>query len=642
MRRAVILTALLAVLLPVISPFRATVTAASPKGADQAAAKLAERAKKIEVNDRYYHGVGYGETDEDAKNAALQDLCSKISLSIAGIATSKETLDDEEYSNVGIISTFATLSNTERIDLSTEPGKWKVFLYVEKSQVENDMAMRDERIRTLVEQAKSLESRLEIGSALKYYNWAYALSKCTQRPTMLDMDGKAKVAREWLDGHINTIFTNLDVTLAGVTEDPASDLDPYVVTLNINYGGQPVADLDFSYINDGLKVTGQHVKNGKAELAFSKLPAKKIDMTVEHMYQDGVTEYDTELKTIFKARGVKPFPKAKLEIPCKGVTPEKFEVKERKLTKEEAREAKAAAEMAPPVAAPVITRIQTQQLGDSRGHNLAMAMEKIWDAIGVGSFASVRDLFTTDGYALFLKMMQSGKVKKAAVKPELKIELAGNYVVGKSLPVTVTYNGGHKVSEEIVCRFNSDNKIESVAYALSRRAEDDIFKQNAWDLSARYAILHFMEDYQTAYALKRLDYIKSIYSDDAVIISGVRKDNSRKSTDSGRYFMTDEFTYTRETKDEFIKKLDSQFFGPKAKRYIKLTFEDNEIREQSGIYQNIFWIEIKQFYSSSDYNDVGYLSLMIDMRQADPTIKVRTWAPGKIPLKDLMSRFTIE
>lgn len=640
MRRAVISAALLAVLLLVMSPFGGVAMAATPKGDKEAAAKIARRAATIKESERYYHGVGYGETDEEAKRAALQDLCSKISMSYGGLAASKETLDDEKYVNEWVMSTFVTLSNTERIDISTVPGKWEVLLYVERSQVENDMAMRDERIRTLVEQGKSLESRLEIGSALKYFSWAYALSKCTQRPTMLDMDGnKAYEASNWLNSHINTILTNLDVTLDGVVEDPDNELDPYVVTLNISYEGQPVADLDFSYINDGIKKPDQHVKNGKAELAFAKLPANKIDIMVEHLYQDRATEHDTELKTILAAKRVTPFPKANLEIPCKGVTPAKFEVKERKFTKAEVREVKAAAEIAPPVAAPVIERVQTQQLGDSRGHNLALAMEKIWDAIGTGSFSSLRDLFTTDGYALFLKMMQSGKVKKAATKPDLKIELAGNYVVGKSLPVTVTYKGGHKVSEEIVCRFNADDKIESVAYALTRRAEDDIFRQNDWSLPARYAILHFMEDYQTAYALKRLDYIKSIYSDDAIIIRGKRTDKGGRSTDSGNFFITDEFTYTKETKDEFIETLRKQF---NDKKYIKLTFEDNEIREQSGVYNNIFWIEIKQFYSSNNYNDQGYLTLMIDMREADPTIKVRTWAPGKIPLKELMRRYTME
>jgi hypothetical protein len=116
------------------------------------------------------------------------------------------------------------------------------------------------------------------------------------------------------------------------------------------------------------------------------------------------------------------------------------------------------------------------------------------------------------------------------------------------------------------------------------------------------------------------------------------KQKGGRSTDTGHYFMTDEFTYTKETKDQFLETLARQFAD---KKYIKLTFEDNEIREQSGVYRNIFWIEIKQFYSSSNYNDQGYLTLMIDMRQADPTIKVRTWAPGKLPLKELMQRYSV-
>lgn len=33
---------------------------------------------------------------------------------------------------------------------------------------------------------------------------------------------------------------------------------------------------------------------------------------------------------------------------------------------------------------------------------------------------------------------------------------------------------------------------------------------------------------------------------------------------------------------------------------------------------------------------------MIDMREENPLIKVRTWAPDKVPLPELMKRFTIE
>lgn len=633
MTRAVLLTALLGV----VVAFSGVRMSAEPLPAkEENVSKAARRAASIKENKRYYHAVGYGETADEADRDAINGLCKNINMTVGGVALSKETLDSEQFSDEGVISTFVTLSNTERIDISTTPGQWEVLRYVEKAQVQNDMAMRDERIRTLVEQGLSLEKRLEIGGALKYFNWAYALSKCTQKPTMLDINKKAYDARTWLESHINTVFSTLSVSLGEVEELP-DELDPFLVNLSISYGGQPVADLDFSYINNGIVVPDQHVKNGRASLAFEKLPADKIILGVAYKYEEEGSQYDPELRTIFSARRAASFPKANIEIPCKGATAAKFEVKERKLSKAEAREAKAAAAIAPAVADPLIERIETTPLVDSRGHRLASAMGKVWEAVGSGALAGIRDLFTPDGYALFLKMMQSGKVKQAVSKPDLRIELAGDYVVGKSLPVTVTYQGGHKVAEEIVCRFNSDDKIESVAYALTKRAEDDIFRQNEWSLPARYTILHFMEDYQTAYALKRLDYIKSIYSDDAVIIRGKLKEKSGSKTDSGNYFLTNKYTYTTETKDQFVETLRKQFA---EKRYIKLTFEDNEIKEQSGIYNDIYWIEIKQFYSSSNYNDQGYLSLMIDMREAAPVIKVRTWAPGKIPLKDLMSRYT--
>lgn len=42
----------------------------------------------------------------------------------------------------------------------------------------------------------------------------------------------------------------------------------------------------------------------------------------------------------------------------------------------------------------------------------------------------------------------------------------------------------------------------------------------SWEEDSRICLIRFLEDYQTAYALKRLDYIESIFSDDAWIITG--------------------------------------------------------------------------------------------------------------------------
>ena len=50
-------------------------------------------------------------------------------------------------------------------------------------------------------------------------------------------------------------------------------------------------------------------------------------------------------------------------------------------------------------------------------------------------------------------------------------------------------------------------------------AETDILCKGDWPEEVRMAILQFMENYKTAYSLKRLKYIESIFADDAIIIA---------------------------------------------------------------------------------------------------------------------------
>lgn len=586
-----------------------------------------KRADAIKENKRYYSGIGYGRTSEEADRFAVEDLCKNISMKVGASAISVETESSEKYTSTAFMSTFVSLSNPERLDISSKEGKWIVFRYIEREQVMSDMAIRDDRIRTLIEQGKTVEKRLEIGSALKYFNWAYTLSQTSIKPVDILEDGKSIHADIWLENHINAIFGNIDVGLTEIYEDD-DPLDPISIALNFSYGSQPISDLDLSYNNNGNKISGQHVKNGKLLLQFESLPKENIEIDIYHTYQDEGSQYDPELQSIYNSRSAVVFPKSKILIPCKGKSVEKFSVEKKKKTEK--------TELAPALVTNEVKRVDTEMLDDISATRLIDVLQGIWKSIDTKNYVSVKDYFTPEGYSLFLRMMQSGKIHQATKTPTLMVEKAGSYLIGKSLPVTIVYKGGHKVREDIVCRFNGELMIESVAYALSKRAEDDIFRQNQWDMSARYAILYFMEDYQTAYALKRLDFIDKIFSDDALIIRG-KKVNKISKTEN--LFHITDYTYTTEQKDEYLETLRRQF---REKDYIKLTFEDNEIREQSGIYKNIFWIELKQFYSSSNYNDDGYLTLMIDMREPDPVIKIRTWAPGKMPLQELMQRFTNE
>lgn len=605
----------------------------------EAAEARAGRAERIKNSPKYYYGVGRGLTEDEADRNAVEDLCSKISLGFSGKTVIHDTQDSESFTSEGIISTYVRLNNTEKFEVNGQEGKWEILRYVERSQVEAAEAARADKVRSLVDEGIAQEKRVAIGNALKYFNWAYALSRACRGDIELDIDGKKQNAKTWLNAHINAMMSTLQFDLAGAEYDENEELDPYTVNLKVTYKDQPVEDLDFSYNNAGITVRNQVVKNGRATLAFAELPKKNIDFSVDYRYEDACRDYDEEIAAVYAKGKKQRFAKADIKIPCNGMKAEDFKVSEIKMTAQDKKETEAQMALAPTEVSAPKTRIAVQEVADGRSPRLIDAMGRVKNAIDSRKYADVKDLFTADGYKLFMQMMSSGKVKSAMKNDNWKVEMAGDYVVGRSIPVTIKYNGGHTVAEDIVFRFNSDDRIASLAYALTKRAEDDIFKQNAWDYNARFAILQFMEDYQTAYALKRIDYIESIFSDDAVIISGSRAGSRLRGQSKGdvQYFVEDNFTFRRETKDQYINRLRAQF---PQKKYIKLSFEDNEIRQQSGISNSIYWIELRQFYQSSNYNDMGYLTLMIDMQKENPQIHVRTWAPGKIPLQELMSRYT--
>ena len=207
--------------------------------------------------------------------------------------------------------------------------------------------------------------------------------------------------------------------------------------------------------------------------------------------------------------------------------------------------------------------------------------------------------------------------------------------------------------EKLVYRFNPESrKIESVAFALTQRAENDIMNAAAsWPEVSRWAILNFMEDYQTAFALKRIDYINSIFSDDALIITGTilkKLNNAERAFDRSKSLDLGgpkDIAYSQLSKTEYIDRLRKIF---SAREYVHLQFEDNVTRmidlpAINGINKGAaFGIEIKQRYESTGYSDDGYLTMVFDTRGKLPIIHVRLWQPDKnnmMSLQEFISRF---
>ena len=141
-------------------------------------------------------------------------------------------------------------------------------------------------------------------------------------------------------------------------------------------------------------------------------------------------------------------------------------------------------------------------------------------------------------------------------------------------------------------------------------------------------IATFLENYKTAFALKRLDYIKSIFDDDAIIIVGHVTKPARKQGDGTSYVDNQLVKYTRHDKQSYLASLEKSF---KSNEFINIRFTDNEVVKQ-GKGGDTFGIQIHQDYYSTNYGDTGYLFLIVDLNEIDaPCIKVRTWQPNRDP-----------
>ena len=157
------------------------------------------------------------------------------------------------------------------------------------------------------------------------------------------------------------------------------------------------------------------------------------------------------------------------------------------------------------------------------------AIEKMVAAVKQKNYDSASDLFTSVGWSMFTKLMKYGKAK-VLDSQNIRFLESEDGIVERGLRMSFSFNSGGRATfvEDIVLTFNKEQKIDNISFGLGKTAEDDILNKGVWDEKSRLAIMNFLENYKTAYALKRLDYIRSIFDDDAVIITGsvVSKANS--------------------------------------------------------------------------------------------------------------------
>ncbi len=203
-------------------------------------------------------------------------------------------------------------------------------------------------------------------------------------------------------------------------------------------------------------------------------------------------------------------------------------------------------------------------------------------------------------------------------------------ILCRSLAMSLSYpRSGKTVVENVEFRIDPQTmKISSLSYMLNQEAETDIMDANKkWDDNSRVQIMQFLQNYQTAYALKRADYLESVFSDDALIIVGSKVKQTPNLENRINLADKQMYNFVQKTKTEYMTDLRRVFASAE---FINLQLKDNEIIKAGK--EEIYGIQIRQLYASNNYADQGYLFLVVDLRNPDkPIIHVRTWQPDKDP-----------
>ena len=578
-----------------------------------------KKAEEIKTNTDYICGEGWAETYNSADQAALADLISKISINVSNsFQISEEELNtnsglDSKTAVKSVMNSYAqaTLTNTNNLVISNSPQA-HVLRYIKRSEIVKIFEERKEKVFDYVRSAMRAEEKGKIDDALRNYYWAFAMVRSLQYPNSvkMDIDGTQRLLVTWIPQQMEEIMGNLSTKIAS---RDGNDLNIF-----IKYKDQPVTSLDYTYFDGQTWSNLYSAKDGMGIVELRPdIDINSLQLKYEYEYVDQC-QIDKELESVMNLFKGTPFKNATIYI--NNIDKKSAVSTEAKKEFEKVVKTESAANLE------ALTQVEDEK-------QLAATMMRIVNAIKAKNYDSVNDCFNADGLEMYKKLLHYGQARILG-NPQFSFYKMGKRVVCRSIPMAFSFqNNKRKFVEDVTFTFDEDKKIECVAFGLGNEAKTDIFNKGvgAWSDYAKMVIATFLENYKTAFALKRLDYLESVFDDNATIITGHIIKKNPKANIEGQSYLADNkplIKYTRQTKSEYLRKLKMCF---QSNQFINIRFADNDVVKM-GAGGETYGIQIKQDYYSTNYGDHGYLFLMVDFNDPEnPSIKVRTWQPDRNP-----------
>lgn len=568
---------------------------------------FAQSIESIKASSKWLWGEGNGETLEEADQRALRDLGSQISLSV--VSSTQTEIENQQYGDEAISSTrtkgttqigsSVTLNNCQRI-VTKHKNSYQVLRYIEKSEIDKMYERLELKIRELVEQAKKAEAQEKIGDALRFNYWAFKLISALPTERQYALRGENGMLMSELTGGIAEMMNAVQVEAKGVMNGE----DNKTVELRFVYKGKPMVNGDF-YYNDGSDWMPAKIKDG---VGVAEIPnhLSRFNVRLEYEYRY-LWKSDPTVQTILQQNPqLMPFPGSSKSVLLSSAPKQETQFSSAKeLTK----------------------TIRTDAIGYAIApkdiKQQAKIIYPIVDAIETKQFDAIRPYFTDDGWKWYEKLVKFGNAK-IIEKPELQITAFEDGYLVRGVKANFSFKKNNTQFVEDLVFYLKDDLVQAVNFGLEQSAIQDIKGHGDWNDTSRLVLINFLENYKTAYALERLDYLEAVFSDDALIIVGNKVPQKRKMEIQAEDM--DLYNKKRLTKSEYIAHMRQVF---DKQEFVNIHFEDASVKKTSRKNER-YQILIKQIYSSATYADTGYLFLLADLSDPkNPIIHVRVWDEQK-------------
>ena len=598
--------------------------------------------KKVQAaSDRYLFASASADSLDQARADAVATLSSQIMTTVE-VYTDNRINSNYSHGELNSESVFSqvakTFSNVQLSDyqllLVDKPhkknNKYTVFVFITKERVEEILAEIKENekeaqkqraeqagmdVRFYYSEANKAIKDYRIGDALKYLYWSYVISLDTK--VTLEENGKSLPAAALIETKIDHVLNNIHISVVSCDKVKINDFqEKYKAILNIEYvengKTEKVTNLDYEY-GDGITTkSGPRVRDGVGTL---DLQYDLDEVRLQCIYSYDESETPQEIYALVKAKGGKKFASASKIVAIPKAEGQTAEPQQTENSNSNAVEE-------------VIESSDPKDTLSPRNHDVMLdRIQAVEQAIRNKDYLSVKSYFTKDAYDSFKKLIQYGNASIIGT-PQYRFLDFGDLTLCRSITMQFRFRNNKQFIENVTFRFNGDNIIESLAFTLSNVAERDILDKGKWARDSRLTLMTFLEDYQTAYALGRIDYLERIFSENALIIVG-NKVEKRVINDG--IIITENVKYDTLSKAQYMNRLRRHF---NTKEYINLNFTETDF-ERSSNGKEFYGIRVRQEYFSNTYGDVGYLFLLVDLRFDEPIIHVRAWQNDKLPLEAL-------